>query len=174
MRLATLVRCLFALFPPSSSAPGEQSERSSQREFVRAPIPMHDYVYIPLYIFPGNTWLAVWERDETGPVSGEMLIARCFEETWGCFGRRIVWMEWKWNFNEGGRGGRGNCAVREKYRYYRCYFVIYGTGANVQFVITIIRKWATWVWVYSIMRYCHAFGKIWRSLENMYFVTRPF
>lgn len=68
MRLATLVRCLFALFPPSSSAPGEQSERSSQREFVRAPIPMHDYVYIPLYIFPGNTWLAVWERDETGPV----------------------------------------------------------------------------------------------------------
>lgn len=50
---------------------------------------MHDgiYIYIPLYIFPGNTCLAVWERDETGPVSGlEMLIARCFEGTWGCLG----------------------------------------------------------------------------------------
>lgn len=169
MRLATLVRCLFALFPPSPMRFTRWTigMKFAARRRISNPHRYPNASYAFPSIFPGNICPAVSKRNETDPVRGNADCSRCVRETFweDRFGG-------KWNF----RGER-----KEKLRssgkelILSLLFRYFTTGAqNVQFVI-MIRKWATVGGCrYSVMRYYHAFGKIWRSLENMYFVTRPF
>lgn len=100
--LATLVRCLFALFPPSPMRFTRWTigMKFAARRRISNPHRYPNASYAFPSIFPGNICPAVSKRNETDPVRGNADCSRCVRETFweDRFGG-------KWNFR-GERGGK--------------------------------------------------------------------